>query len=267
MTVAITTKAPRVRLAVGPDLAVMRLTFVEATYETLPSFLLSYAYISKVGPITQHMRGKYDSWVLDSGAFSVYKLGKTIDLHAYTDYCQRMLAEDDTCTEVFSLDIIGGDWRAGVKNAEYMWSQGVPAIPCYHAGEPWEVIDYYKNAFPGKIAISSSTITGHQPKLIAARKAFARVWPMRIHGFALSGEKSVAALPWHSVDSSTWILRPRKFGLWDSHGRQQLSVRGAYSLQPVVELYLKWERRAQQVWRREMQRLERECAPWPLRTV
>jgi hypothetical protein len=195
-------------------------------------------------------RYHYRDWALDSGAFSAHNSGTVIGLRAYTDACKKLLAGDPTLTEVFSLDVIG-DWRASLKNTEAMWADGVPAVPTYHVGEPESVLLGMAKDYP-KIALGGAV--GYRDKDRWAAQCFARVWPKPVHGLGFGSEKSLMALPWHSVDATNWEIGPCKFGRWQSYG--QMSVRGSkQNLRAEVEWYLALERRARVRWKREMAKL------------
>ena len=65
--------------------------------------------------------------MLDSGAYSAYQLGKTIDLEAFVE-----AAKAPGWDEVVSLDVIG-DAEASVRNAERIAKLGLPdAMPVFH---------------------------------------------------------------------------------------------------------------------------------------
>jgi hypothetical protein len=221
-----------------------------------PGFLISYVYLS--GWLANKHLYCYRDWVLDSGAFSAHVSGKEISLQKYIDVCKRLRDEDETLKEVFALDVIG-DHIATLRNLEEMWRQGVEAIPCYHANEPEWVLKHIADNYP-KIALGGVALwkRGGQRdlKLNWAEQCFARVWPKAIHGFAFGSEKGIMALPWHSVDASSWNTGPGCFGQWQSFGR--MDVRGeATNLRPEIEWYLKLEKRARVRWRKELALLER----------
>jgi hypothetical protein len=133
-----------------------------------------------------------------------------------------------------------------------MWAQGVEAIPCYHVGEPESILKGIAKDYP-KIALGGCV--GYRDKDNFAAQCFARVWPKKIHGFGFGSEKSVMALPWHSVDATNWEIGPCKFGRWQSYGK--MSVRGSkQNLRAEVEWYLALEQRARQRWKKEMAKLD-----------
>lgn len=228
-----------------------------------PALLVSFAYLK--GFLRNQNKLAYRDWALDSGAFSAHYSGVKINLSEYIAACKWLLANDPTLTEVFSLDVIGeGGWKQGLKNVDRMWNAGVPAIPCYHFGEPWEVLETIKREWPGKIAIGNAAKARGEEKLRQAQQIFARLWPARVHGFGFSRDKDIMALSWHSVDATTWQVGPCRFGRWNYAGRNKLRIRGSsQNLRAEVEWYLKLERRAQQRWAREMRELDAMLPPWP----
>lgn len=249
-------QGPFVRLAYGgpPDALMAGLGHRTEMPEIKPSLLVSYVYLKSF--LAKRHLYHYRDWVMDSGAFSAHNSGTVINLQDYIDCCKRLQAEDPKLTEVFSLDVIG-DWRAGLRNCEAMWKQGVQAIPTYHVGEPEAVLRGMAKDYP-KIALGGAV--GYRGKDKWAEACFARVWPCKIHGLGFGSEKSIMMLPWHSVDASNWELGPCKFGRWMAYG--QMSVRGsAHNLKAEVEWYLKLERRARHRWAKEMAKLEAMPAP------
>lgn len=220
--------------------------------ENAPSLLVSFYYLAKFEE--EKANYSFRDWVMDSGAFSAHNSGKEIDLQEYIDTCLRLMESDPKLVEIFALDVIG-DHEASLKNCEEMWRQGVPAIPCYHVGEPEEALLHMAEAYP-KIALGGAV--GFRGKSLWAQQCFARVWPKRIHGFGFGGEKDILSMPWHTVDATNWELGPCAFGNWRSFGGS-LSVRGStQNLRAEIEWYLKLERKAKQRWRREMEKLEDE---------
>lgn len=144
---------------------------------------------------------------LDSGAFSSFTQGIDVDIDAYCAYCK----EHAEWIEVASvLDAIGdadGTWR----NQKYIESQGINVLPCYHYGEPEEVLAYYVEHYEyitigGMVPIST-------PQL---RIWLDRIWgkwmthkdgtpKLKVHGFGLTSIPLMARYPWYSVDSSSWV--------------------------------------------------------------
>lgn len=221
-----------------------------------PALLVSFVYLK------HFLKGQneyaYRDWALDSGAFSAHESGYEIDLMEYIETCKELLANDPTLTEMFSLDVIG-DWKATNKNTEIMWKHGVPAIPCFHVGEPEDYLIAIARDYP-KIALGGVALAKTGKKLAWAQQCFSRVWPAKIHGFGFGSQKAILDLPWHSTDATNWEIGPCKFGRWNSFGGE-MSVRGSkHNLRAEIEYYLDVEAKARRRWQKEMQLLDRIAA-------
>lgn len=220
---------------------------------TKPALLVSFYYLSSF--LSKRSHYDYRDWVMDSGAFSAFNSGKEIKLDDYIATCQRLLTEDNTLTEVYALDVIG-DWRASLRNCEAMWRDGVEAIPCFHHGEPWDLLTGLAKDYP-KIAIGGCVGLSTKRKNEFAGQCFARVWPKKIHGFGFGSPTSVMTMPFHSTDASTWHTGPSAYGSWRTFGH--MSVRGAaQNLRSEVEFYLRLENNARRRWKSEMELLGAE---------
>lgn len=249
---------PSVRLACcgPPDALALGLQAPADTASERPGLLVSYVYLKQ---FDQHRaRFHFRDWVMDSGAFSAHNSGKVIDLGAFTALAKHRLATDPQLTEVYSLDVIN-DWRASEKNTQAMWAAGVPAIPTYHQGEPWDVLVALAKQYP-KIGIGGMVGLPAKAKKAWIGQCFARVWaavgPKKIHGLGVGGEDIIMAYPFHSVDATNWEMGPCAFGRWASYGGANLSIRGGkHNLRSEVEFYLRIEARARQRWAKEMARL------------
>jgi hypothetical protein len=222
--------------------------------ESMPSLLISFVYLDRF--LQKQKQYAYRSWALDSGAFTAHYSGEPIDLSAYIDTCKRLMGLDSTLAEIFSLDVIG-DWKASLKNTEQMWKAGIPAIPAYHIGEPWEVLESLCRDYP-KVALGGVALMEPTLKLKWAGQAFARVWPKALHGFGFGGQKAILAYPWHSVDATNWQTGACQYGRWQSLGGR-MSVRGSrQDLKSEVEWFLQLERKARHKWKSQMSQLESE---------
>lgn len=220
------------------------------------SVLVSYVYLDQWLKHRDQYGYLVRDWVVDSGAFSVWNAGKTIDLQEYIDRCAALLAGDRPPVEIFGLDVIG-DWAAGLRNVEEMCRQGVDCIPAYHLGEPESVLVDMAKAYP-KIALGGMVqIKDGKAKLAWAEQCFARVWPKRIHGFGVSQEYVLSAIPFDTVDMSSWAAGHR-YGRWASYGADIKTARNPKdtSLRPDVEHYLQLERRLRSKWGATLDALE-----------
>jgi hypothetical protein len=250
-------RAPEVRLAhvpgaQGDNVLLGQRGVEQLPEESLPALLVSFFYLP--GFLKVKDEWAYRDWAMDSGAFSAKNSGKEIDLDAYITKCKELRESDPKLTEIFALDVIG-DWRASEENTKKMWAAGIEAIPCFHIGEPWDVLKGLAKDYP-KIALGGVALVRGKRKVDWLTECFSRVWPKKIHGFGCSGRELIMSLPFHSVDATNWELAPCKFGNWHSFG--ELSVRGStQNLRAEVEYFLNLERDARSRWQNEMALLER----------
>ena len=252
--------APTVRLAMKADVVMcaramtappaVRLAVVGTTRQwsadrdgAWPALLVSYVYLNVF--LRKKHGFQYRDWSMDSGAYSAHNSGKVVELAGYIDTCKRLTAEDEKLVEVFALDVIG-DWRAGLRNTETMWSQGVEAIPTYHPGEPESLLVGLARDYP-KIALGGVVGWPKAKKEAFVGQCFARVWPCKIHGLGMTGEDLLMRYPFHSVDASNWETAACCFGNWATYGK--MSIRGSrQDLRVEVDHYLRLEKRVRSRW-------------------
>ena len=251
--------APVVRLAVADGQAertgsisrpVVRRTKDRVISDGRPALLTAFVFIE--GFLRRRAGYAYRDWALDSGAFSAHVSGVQIDLAAYVRKCRELRATDPTLTEIFALDVIG-DWRASLRNTERMWKAGIQAIPCYHYGEPRDVLRGLAKDYP-KIALGGVARQTRARKLCWALDCFAVVWPKRIHGFGFGDAEHLMTVPFHSADASSWEIGACGFGQWKQFG--SLRCKGSWqNLRGEVNWFLELERKLRTRWRREMSEL------------
>lgn len=146
-------------------------------------------------------RPTFKSMALDSGAYSEMTTGKAIDLDEYMDFCGLHGRFYDF---VASLDSIKGGPDVNLRNWRTMRDHKIYAIPTFHQGEPWSVLEDY---------CAGSTMVGlgfqrpiRDPEIWLG-ECFARI-PSQIlvHGWAMT---SFTHYPFESVDSRTWFYEVR----------------------------------------------------------
>lgn len=158
------------------------------------------------------MKDKKVDLFLDSGAFSAFTQGITIDIQEYITF----IKEHQNNLEVYAnLDVIGdpaGTW----KNQKIMEKAGLNPLPCFHYGEdPKWLLRYLADghkyiALGGMVPISSKDlVTWLDPifsKYICDEDGFPKV---KIHGFGLTSLRLMLRYPWFSVDSTSWVVTGR----------------------------------------------------------
>lgn len=178
----------------------------------IPNILESFHYVHSEKFVSV-MREQGAKVFLDSGAFSAFHLGVSIDINEYCDYIKRnrdILRVEDGAVMASVLDGIGDPLKT-YQNQMYMESQGAKPLPCFHFGEDPRYLDHYVKNY------DYITIGG----LVGRSKKDAEVWldrmwnehmidgsgnaRLKVHGFGLTSPDLMARYPWFSCDSSSWI--------------------------------------------------------------
>lgn len=171
-----------------------------------PWQLESYHYVKKDAQLKKMRKDKMKVF-LDSGAYSAFSLGSTIDIGAYCDYCHE---NSDVVAMASVLDAIG-DYKGTYRNQIEMERRGVQALPCYHYGEPYEVGLHYAENYEyitlgGLVPISTPQM------IIWLDEVFEKILcrpdgslKCKVHGFGVTSPSVMLRYPWTSVDSSSWV--------------------------------------------------------------
>jgi hypothetical protein len=179
--------------------------------DNMPHVLESFHYIaSPTHPDRIRRLGK--KIFLDSGAFSAWSQGVTIDLEAYCRYVKK---NADVFEVASVLDVIGdaeGTWQNQLR-CDAMDTGGVPILPCFHYGEDPKYLKRYLDNYE---YITIGGLVG-KPRNDVVRW-LDRIWgnyltdssgapTHKVHGFGMTGLTVIQRYPWYSVDSSSWIQK------------------------------------------------------------
>jgi hypothetical protein len=173
--------------------------------------LESYHYIGKharhINTITKDKKKIF----LDSGAFSMFTQGITVDLRQYADF---IIKHKKAIFVASNLDVIGkGNEKGSWKNQQELEKMGAKVAPVHHArdADKWLVryIDAgYDYIFLGGMVPESTTyLRGWLDRIwgniLTDKDGFPKV---KIHGFGLTTPELMLRYPWYSVDSTSWIM-------------------------------------------------------------
>lgn len=174
--------------------------------DSVENHLESYHYIHRPRAV-QRIRDEGVKVFLDSGAFSAYTQGVEIDIGRYCDYIHE---NADIIDFPSVLDAIG-DAEGTYRNQEEMERRGTNPLPCFHYGEPLELLEHYVSKY------EYITIGGMVPISTPQLKLWLDdIWDRyltdesgrprtKVHGFGLTSLPLMLRYPWYSVDSSTWV--------------------------------------------------------------
>lgn len=142
----------------------------------------------------------------DSGAFSAMTQGAPIDVR---EYGRWLVANRQHFRVYANLDVIGQDEASAAgtwENQRILEDEfGLAPVPVFHTNEPWSVLEDYMDRGYRYIALGGlvgKSRSGIMPWLV---RCFQMAQGRAVfHGFGLTSWTPLAALPWYSLDSSSW---------------------------------------------------------------
>lgn len=219
--------------------------------EKQPKILASFFYIKDYRKHQHKFHPTHT--MLDSGAYSAWHSGKSIDIDALIEESKSPYWKESVC-----LDVIGNSEKS-VENSLYMKSKGSPSFPVFHIGDPWEHLKEYCDKFP-KVGLSCRFGEAENISLKWLDNCFARAWPHKFHSFGWIKEGMLEKYPFHSADASSWILSAASFGTWRDMGKLRVKLGKKDGQTPDVmaqiDSTLRMERRLQSRWRKELARFD-----------
>lgn len=178
----------------------------------IPHILESYHYVGKQA-FVDHMRNNRAQVFVDSGAFSAFTLGVSIDLPTYCEYIKRnrdIIRVEDGVLMASVLDGIGDPLQTW-RNQLAMEELGAKPLPCFHAGEDEKYLEWYVQNYD---YITLGGMVGSSTKQLCVW--LDRIWDryltdgsgrprLKVHGFGITAIPIMERYPWYSCDSSSWI--------------------------------------------------------------
>jgi hypothetical protein len=156
-------------------------------------------------------------WMLDSGAFAAWTLGKPVDLEAYGRFIDKHEAMLDYAV---SLDVIPGkpgrlpthdeaaaaveQSLANLERLERMLGKGT-VMPVFHEGDPAWLLDEYAGRGYDRIALGATASRGKPELLDWLLPIFDRHPDQDFHGLGMTQSRIIGHVPFASVDSTTWL--------------------------------------------------------------
>lgn len=167
-------------------------------YELVKRVLLSFASKKIVKFLST-----WDDIFIDSGAFTAFTSGKSINHKHYIRFIQ-----ENKIKKYASLDVIG-DAEGSKKNFLIETKLGLNPIPAFHYGEKIEYLEYYLDnasyiALGGVAQLARNRVKllkffDHCYSLISKYQT-----KVKIHGFAVNSIDLLQRYPFYSVDATTW---------------------------------------------------------------
>lgn len=183
--------------------------------------LLSFAYLRKVFSylkLVDEMGVTGLDIMIDSGAFTVWNAGGSVDLLQLMDFQKKLVdMYSDKHNFVFiSLDVIPGSVgvtptqqqieesvHRSVENFHTMKGTGIDVLPVYHSGEDdWVKRHYMEHC--DYLCLSMSQNLSEKQRVTWAMEN--QVDGFKMHGLAATGAKMMRYVDWYSIDSAGWIM-------------------------------------------------------------
>lgn len=232
--------------------------------EGVENLLISYHFIKKPKELAKLLAeaNNYEPkrLIIDSGAFSVWANGGTVDREAYVQFCLEVqkLLPSSIEIHIVNLDVIPGEWgsvpsqeeidksaEAGWQNMLYLESFGLKVIHVFHQHEKWEVLDRLV-AHSDYIGISPANDVSNARKQKWMAQVFKRLdvknTKIKTHGFAVTSHNQLYSFPYYSADSSSWVT-PARYGrigvLNERFEMKTFSYKNINELEPLWDL-VRW---------------------------
>lgn len=158
--------------------------------------------------------------MLDSGAFSAFKRGVVIDRAEYASF---LAAHKNLLDCYVNLDVIPGrpgkapsieevETAAGasLRNYEFLRGRGLDPMPVFHCGESFQWLQRMLDAGADYIGLGGTVGKPRKVKVEFFKKCYAEIArvkrPIRTHGFGCTSASLVAAYPFTTVDSTSWVI-------------------------------------------------------------
>jgi len=176
------------------------------------NILVAYPYMKKqVVDVLNENQDKI-RFLLDSGAFTAWKAGKTIELD---DYCRFIEGLPFKPWRYFTLDVIG-DPHKSFENYQTMLKRGFNPIPIFTRGEDVSMIDeYYKTSD----VLGIGGLVGTKGNKGFVKGIMNKIGERKVHWLGFTDKDFVRHFKPFSCDSSSVTMAGR-FGQFELFNKQ-----------------------------------------------
>lgn len=191
------------------------------------NILLSYMFFKEPKKVLEAVNLiKPKNVIIDSGAFSVWANGQTVDIGQYAKFCHNVkeVFPKDINLYVVNLDVLPGRFgvrpneqqkedsaKQGWENMITLEKEGLKVIHVFHQHESFEWLDKLMK-HSDYIGVSPANDVSMKEKLNWLNQVFSITKDkIKTHGFAVTSHNQLYRYPFYSVDSSSWTA-PSRFG-------------------------------------------------------
>lgn len=186
----------------------------------------SNSIINLISPRQNHLR-----FLLDSGAFTAWKLGKKITVD---DYCNFIKDLPFKPWRYFNLDVIG-DAQGSYRNYKKMLDKGFNPVPIFTRGEDIKMIDRY---YETSDVLGIGGLVGTKGNKGFVKGIMKIIGDRKVHWLGFTNKNFVAHYKPYMCDSSSWESGARygTFNLYMGRGKYKTLKRNDFKLKPSGEV-------------------------------
>lgn len=188
----------------------------------LLNLLVAYPYVKPdVISLLQERAGEI-RFLLDSGAFTAWKAGRTISVD---EYCKFIESLPFTPWRYFTLDVVG-DAHATKKNYDIMRERGFTPVPIFTRGEDLSIMDEY---FETSDVVGIGGLVGTRGNKGFVKGIMDKVGGRRVHWLGFTNLAFLKVYKPYMADSSSWEMGARfaSCPLYMGGGRPLVSIKKA----------------------------------------
>lgn len=189
-----------------------------------------------------------ESLIIDSGAFSAWNTGATINLNDYITWAHETVLPKYPHAHFVNLDVIPATpgrtstqaerdqaMHDSLKNADKLRLNNLDVIEVFHQDEPIGYLDHLLTRSQGHIiGLSPRNDQSVQSRVKWLKHVLKHVLQThpphnfpRFHGLAATGKAMLDAFPFYSVDSLSWNTGPMYGTYRDPHTRRSTHISDA----------------------------------------
>ena len=174
--------------------------------------MLTYADVKSYNCQMPRFKEKKFDILFDSGAFSLFNRGIKIDIYDYCEYLKINKLE-----KYIVLDKIGNHSET-MQNQKIMEDYGMKPIPVFHMGSPLENLHEIIEKDYEYICLGGSVGASRNKRIDFFEVVFCNFPNHKFHGLGLSDFKIMKMFPFHSVDSTTWLIAEKVGKIFNDFG-------------------------------------------------
>lgn len=202
-----------------------------------PRLLCSYWYF-KNRPLWEFCNslGYFPEIMLDSGAYSAFTKGKSVNVF---DYMKYIAANDEFISRYVSLDVIG-DSCATKMFYDLMRAKGFNPIPVFHYGDDYSTMDHYVTSGAVSVALGKTAMIRDKDFVAGWCETVHHQYPeLKLHLLGSSSQKIMESGAVESCDSSAWYMmavngKPAKI---PGKGRISVIARAEANMVKTMEVF------------------------------